>query len=581
MKRQRKKEKVKGSKKKILIIVCSVIGALIILAGAAIAALNPGNRIARGVRVEGISVGGKTVDAAKELITPEKDFKGQKFVVKDSVSNAKADISADDIALRYDIDKTLEEAYKIGRGEGLINDAAKLVRLIFSPIDVQYSYDCDKAALDKALYDFGVSVNGEQKNYELEFGEGVVNIKQGASGQSEDVQELEDAFFEAVKNGEKEVTVTLEVKNPPEPDVKSIYDELYIEPQDATYEIVNGKLKVTPEVLGREIDKDEAQKQIEKIKNGEVATLKLINLEPKVTEASINADLFGTVLGKYSTSYATSTKNRSDNVELAASKINGIILMPDEEFSYNNAVGKRTSANGFKEAPVFENGETVQGMGGGVCQVSSTLYSAVLYADLPVLERKSHSLTVSYVPKGQDATVAYGSIDFRFKNNTKGPIKISAKTGGKVIEISIWGAKPEKEKKVEVISTVVGTTAPTVEEITDPNMKLGERKVISNGKTGYTVNTVRKVYENGKEVKSEKMPASKYKMVPTKVAVGSAAVPVFEDMTEGGSENTENASENASENTSEKTPEKEDEKPSEKNEEKKIERPSANESEDE
>ena len=242
--------------------------------------------------------------------------------------------------------------------------------------------------------------------------------------------------------------------------------------------------------------------------------------------------------------------------------------MPNEEFSYNSVVGKRTAENGFKEAPVFENGETVQGMGGGVCQVSSTLYSAVLYADLPVLERQNHSMTVSYVPKGQDATVAYGSIDFRFKNNIKGPIKISAKTGGKTVEMSIWGAKPEKEKKVEIINSVVETKAPTVEEVTEPTLKLGERKVISNGKTGYTVATTRKVYENGKEVKSEKMTSSKYKMIPTKVAVGSATVPVFEEVSEEETEGADKKEEEKTDNV-EKT-----EKPV-------IERPTANETAEE
>ena len=289
---------------------------------------------------------------------------------------------------------------------------------------------------------------------------------------------------------------------------------------------------VRPEGMERITTPALAQKFIEDIKNDKVVTLSLLTIEPKVTEASINSDLFGAVLGKYTTSYATSSSNRCHNVELAAKKIDGTILMPNEEFSYNNIVGQRTAANGFKEAPVFENGETVQGMGGGVCQVSSTLYSAVLYADLPVLERQSHSLTVSYVPKGQDATVAYGSIDFRFKNDTKGPIKVSAKTGGKAIEISIWGAKPEKEKKVEIINTVTGTSAPTMQEIPDAGMKAGERKTLSQGKTGYTVSTVRKVYVDGKEVKAEKMPVSRYKMVPTKVAVGSAVVEAFEETQE-------------------------------------------------
>lgn len=564
MKRERKAEKKKFSKNKALKISAIVLAVLLAVTGGAFAMLNPGDRIAKGVSVNGTSVGNMTQEEAKKAIADGKDIADDAILLKDSVSGAEKTFLAEEAELKKDIDKTVEDAYKIGRGEGLINNTISLVKLVFSPVDIPYSYSYDDEKLSSILYDFGVFVNGEQNNYGLEFGEGTVKVKKGTKGQDKDVTDLKDAVISALQKGENSVLLTLEVKNPPEPSVKSLYDEIYVKPEDATYEIANGKMTITPEVLGREIDKDEAEKQIETIKNGGEVTLKLITLEPEVTEASINAELFGTVLGKYATSYATSSKNRSDNVELAAKRIDGIILMPNEEFSYNSVVGKRTAENGFKEAPVFENGETVQGMGGGVCQVSSTLYSAVLYADLPVLERQNHSMTVSYVPKGQDATVAYGSIDFRFKNNTKGPIKISAKTGGKTVEMSIWGAKPEKEKKVEIINSVVETKAPTVEEITEPTLKLGERKVISNGKTGYTVATTRKVYENGKEVKSEKMTSSKYKMIPTKVAVGSATVPVFEEV---------------SEEETEKADEKEEEKADnvEKTEKPVIERPTANE----
>jgi vancomycin resistance protein YoaR len=574
MKRQRKAKTKEFSKSKAVKITAIVIASLLVLTGGVFAALNPGNKIAKGISVNGIKVGGMTLEEAKKAITEEKDSAGSAIMLKDSVSGAEKSFAWEDAEIKKDIDKTAEDAYSIGRGDGLIGNTISLVRLIFSPVDIPYSYSYNEEKLSGILYDFGVFVNGEQNNYVLEFGDGTVKVKKGTKGQDKDVTDLVEAVLSALQREENSVSLTLEIKDPPEPDVESLYNEIYIKPQDASYEIANGKITITPEQTGREIDKDEAKANIDAVKAGSTVTLKLITLKPEVTESSINAELFGTVLGKFATSYATSSKNRSDNVELAASRINGIILMPDEEFSYNKTVGNRTAANGFKEAPVFENGETVQGMGGGVCQVSSTLYSAVLYADLQVLERQSHSLTVSYVPKGQDATVAYGSIDFRFKNNTKGPIKLSAKTGGKSLEISIWGAKPEKEKKVEIINTVLETKSPTVEEVTDPGMKLGERKVESNGKTGYTVATVRKVYENGKEVRSEKMPVSKYKMVPTKVLVGSATVPVFEEVTEETKEDS---------NSEEKQAEKKEEKAEQKTEktEKTIERPSANTSQEE
>ena len=533
-------EKKPINKKKIWIIAASVAGVLIITTGIVLAALNPGSNIAKGVKAGGINIGGKTIEEAKTLLSQSDTLKNREFVLKDTVSGKQTTISASSISFGYDIDKMVNEAYKIGRGKGLISDAASLLKLQFSSIDVPDSYTYDEAALQKALYDFGVSVNGEQKNYQLEFGDGVVTVKRGESGQSKDVSDLQEAFLTAVKNGENEVSLTLEIKNPPDPDVESIYNEIYSAPQAATYTITDGKMKVTPGKPGISIDKTEVAGGIDAIKNGGSATFKIVTVAPTVTEETINAELFGTVLGKFATSYSTSSQNRSDNVELAASKIDGTVLMPGEEFSYNKTVGERTSANGFKSAPVFDNGETVQGMGGGVCQVSSTLYSAVLYADLPVLERQSHSLVVSYVPKGQDATVAYGSIDFKFKNDTKGPIKISAKTAGKRIEITIWGAKPEKEKKVEIVNSVTSTISPTVQETEDSSLPAGSTKIVSSGKTGYVVSTVRKVYENGTLVKSENMPTSRYKMVPTKVLVGKAATEVFNENGDG--ENTDSDS---------------------------------------
>ncbi len=515
-------EKVPFYKKKVWIITASVLAVFIITVGVVLAALNPGSNIANGVKAGGISLGGKTLEEAKTLLS-QSDLKKREFVLKDTVSGKQTTVSASSISLSYDIDKMADEAYKIGRGKGFISDAASLLKLQFSSIDVPESYTYDEEALKKALYDFGASVNGELENYKLEFGDGVVTVKRGQSGQSKDVSDLQKVFLAAVKNGETEVSLTLQVKNPPDPDVESIYNEIYTAPQDATYTIADGKMTVTPGKPGVSIDKTEVANGLEAIKSGGSATFKIVTVNPTVTEETINAELFGAVLGTFATSYSTSSQNRSSNVELAASKINGTVLMPGEEFSYNKTVGERTAANGFKSAPVFENGETVQGMGGGVCQVSSTLYSAVLYAGLPVLERQNHSLVVSYVPKGQDATVAYGSIDFRFKNDTKGPIKISAKTAGKRIEISIWGAKPEKEKKVEIVSSVTGTIAPTTQETVDPSLAAGTKKVVSAGKTGYVVATVRKIYENGVLVKSENMPASRYKMVPTKVLVGGAS----------------------------------------------------------
>ena len=242
---------------------------------------------------------------------------------------------------------------------------------------------------------------------------------------------------------------------------------------------------------------------------------------PSKTTEVLKSKLFNSTLASYSTTYSTGAVNRASNVALAASKINGTVLKPGDTFSYNETIGDTTLANGYKVAPVFENGKTSQGVGGGVCQVSSTLYSAVLYADLKVVERRNHSLTVAYVPKGQDATVSYGAIDFKFANDTEYPIKIAASTGGGTVTVSIIGTKHEPERTVKLSHSIVSTIQPVTNETNDASLPAGTRKVTVAGKTGYVVDTYKTVYENGKEISSGKITRSSYRMTPTEVTVGT------------------------------------------------------------
>ena len=157
--------------------------------------------------------------------------------------------------------------------------------------------------------------------------------------------------------------------------------------------------------------------------------------------------------------------------------------------------------------------------------MSSTIYSAVLYANLEIVERRNHSLTVAYVPKGQDATVAYGAIDFKFKNNTDRPVRIDALASGGKCTVRIIGTQTNPGQSVSIENVVVATTEPTVNETNDSEMLEGTRKVTSSGKTGYVVDSTRIVSENGQVVKTEKLGRSTYKMVPTEVSVGTKPAP--------------------------------------------------------
>lgn len=479
--------------------------------------------IAKGVRVNGIDIGGMSISDAENVLRENAPNVNQGFTVR-SASGAEKEISAADFSFSYNAQVTAKTAYAMTHTKNIFRNFFTELKLFFAHADIPYECDADADALDEILYGFGAEENGELINYRIEFSEQYVNVSRGIPGQSRDVSAARAELLSALARGEFTARVTFEKAEPPEPDIETLYNEIYIAPQDARYEISDWKVMIYPEQNGRQIDKIEAGTQLERLKNGETITLKIITLTPDITLEALNERLFNHTLGEYSTQYSVSAKNRSRNVELAASKINGVILAPGEDFSFNSTVGERTKANGFLDAPVFENGETVQGAGGGVCQVSSTLYSAVLYADLEIVTRRNHSLTVAYVPKGQDATVAYGTIDFQFKNNTEYPIKISTSAKNGKLTISIYGTKPDLEKRVKITNNILTTQQPETEEVIDRSLLTGSKKVLSAGKTGYTVETIRTVYENGVLTKTEKMGTSVYKPVPTRVAVG-AAVP--------------------------------------------------------
>lgn len=182
--------------------------------------------------------------------------------------------------------------------------------------------------------------------------------------------------------------------------------------------------------------------------DGEKASLVVKEETPKVTASDLGK--MGTLLAAFTTDYGGSPGNRKANVGLAASKINGTLLGPGEVFSYNGCVGPRATELGWKMAHQYQDGLVVDGVGGGVCQVSTTLYNAVLLADLKVVSRSNHSMPVAYVRPGRDATVSYGNTDFQFQNSTDGPIFVGAKANGDTLTFRLYGTKPPERKVLSI-----------------------------------------------------------------------------------------------------------------------------------
>ncbi len=229
-------------------------------------------------------------------------------------------------------------------------------------------------------------------------------------------------------------------------------------------------------------------------------------------------------LSTFTTAFNPGELNRSHNLYMAAIGINGSLVPPQGIFSFNKKVGMRTLEKGYKDAMVIVGTKFEPGLGGGVCQVSSTLYNACLLAGLDIVERNNHNLAVAYVPLGQDATVVYGVQDFKFKNNTTYPIYIRAVSGGGRLTINIYGDLASK-KNIKVSNIVDQTIAfNTITEI-DPLLKPGEQKIDHAGKPGYVVRSFRTFYDSaGTAIKTEQLARDNYRPLDKLILIAQEQV---------------------------------------------------------
>ena len=247
-------------------------------------------------------------------------------------------------------------------------------------------------------------------------------------------------------------------------------------------------------------------------------------LIPKVIVPELTAADLGQIDGKIAefSTYYTGIANRRSNIVLAAHRIDGTLLKSGEIFSYNKVVGPRDSAAGFKQAPQYVHGKHVMGEGGGICQVSSTLFNAALLGALKIVQRQNHSMPVGYLHHGRDATASYGSIDMQFQNDTSAPIYIRASTSGGLLHFTLWGKRTPGREVSLVKGPEVNVGSP-VETHPDPTLPAGRRVVEERGSPGINVTWTRIIKDNGQVVKREAF-RSHYTAFPTIVAVGTRGV---------------------------------------------------------
>jgi len=289
-------------------------------------------------------------------------------------------------------------------------------------------------------------------------------------------------------------------------------------PADARLVTQGDEVTIAPAVEGRAVNvKELAAAMADAVATGQTTIeVPLLPVPPLVSTADIQAMGVSTLMARFTTRFNTALVERSHNIALAASIIDGTLIPPGGRFSFNTVVGPRTAERGFQEAMVIQEDAFVPGLGGGVCQVSSTLYRAVLAAGLQVVERHSHSLPVAYIPLGLDATVSYGGPDLVFLNNTPYYVLLTMRVSGSgELTARVFGGITPADVRFETVTTEL--VAPPVRYIPDRNLGPGQFKVIDQGQYGQTVETYA-VYPDGRR---KLISISRYRPMPVQVLVGS------------------------------------------------------------
>jgi len=295
--------------------------------------------------------------------------------------------------------------------------------------------------------------------------------------------------------------------------INDIADEVNRNSVDATIEIKSGKIVITDDIVGLTLQKDKAiemvKRSIEENDNSNIE-LPVEVKEPEVKRTDL--ENIKDKLGEYTTKFNAANTSRTFNISLATKTVSGLIIKPGEIFSLNKIIGSKLEEKGYKMAKVIINNEYVDGIGGGLCQISTTLYNAALLSNLKIVERRNHSIPSDYVALGRDATLSGDYIDMKFENNSKYPIYIYGEVKGNRLTFSIFGKNENPNKSIEIRTSVVRRIEPDIKIIEDDTLPAGTEIIEKDARTGYVVKSYRVILENGKEVFVEPLYTDTYRV---------------------------------------------------------------------
>ncbi len=470
--------------------------------------------------INGIAVGGMTVEQASQALAAE--LPEQVMTLHCGGNPVKSGWPSDSLPpvtlgeLGYTEERCGAIAQRLfdqQKSCGFFSQGSRFLSALFSSTGETVSdEDMDASVFQEQVTRLARELALEPQDTTYSIGENSISITKAVNGRSVKEDALAEALIHAIRTygtqGELIAYISFAHFNPWNLTAQAIHDEVAAEMKNAGYDPETKS--ITPERLGAEFDVDAAQKALDAAAPGETVEIPATIEYPRVTAEQLKGVLFRDVLGEARTKVG-GTAARISNVKLSASSINGYVMNTGDVFSYNGVVGQRTAANGYQPAPAYVKGETVDEIGGGICQTSSTLYLACLRGNLEITERHAHRYIPAYIAAGMDATVSWGGPDYKFTNDTDYPIKIVTSYEGGYLTVKVLGtnatgitAKMTNEK--------LSTTDFQVVYEDDPTLAPGTEKVKTTPYTGSKWKTYRNLYDaNGKLISSTYEDTSDYK----------------------------------------------------------------------
>ena len=492
-----------GKKKKLstgaiaLIVAAVILAILIIVSAAFMLYVGTMDRIYPNVYIAGTNVGGMTTEEAAEALTQHVEQLYGSSTLTVELPDRTIEFPPEMVKATLNADEAVRSAWEFGRYNGLFSRASTYLKALRSDtaFTVNAGLSIDEAAIQAYIAEVAAEVHADMVKSvaDVHKDEDYIEVTIGTSGIDLDQQALYETVTAAILEVNFE-PIPFDYTETPYPalDLSSIYNTLHTSVADAYYDAEAHE--IVEEQIGYGFDLAAANQKIAMAEDGEVIRIALEEVQPQETKAHLEEIYFADVLASFSTS-GLGSYNRVNNITLACEALNGTVLAPGEVFSYNQTVGQRTKERGFLEAGAYVSGKSVSEVGGGICQVSSTLYYCTLMANLEIVSRTNHMFTVAYVNLGMDATVSWPNPDFQFRNNTEYPIRIEANVSGNTCNISLIGTKTDNIK-VEMSYEILATIQPTVIVTEDPE------EVNDHPRVGYNVVTYRHLIDGdtGEEI---------------------------------------------------------------------------------